>query len=73
MKKKDYATALSEAERSLKTVPNQERALEIVARSAIELKNGPKAEEAVKKLSGLNPGNPSLASLNQLLKRGKTS
>lgn len=73
MKKKDYPGALSEAERSLKTAPNQERALEIVARAAIELKNGPKAEEAVKRLSGLNPGNPSLASLKQLLTRGKTS
>ncbi len=73
MKKKDYPGALSEGERSLKTAPNQERALEIVARAAIELKNGPKAEEAVRRLSGLNPGNPSLASLNQLLTRGKTS
>ncbi len=73
LKKKDYAGALSEAERSLKTAPNQERALEIVARTAIELKNAPKAEEAIKRISALNPGNPSLDSLNQSLKRGKTS
>ncbi len=73
MKKKDFPTALAEAERTLKTTPNQERALEIVARAAIELKNTAKAEEAIKRLSALNPGNPGIASLNQLLSRGKTS
>jgi len=79
LRRKDYRSALNEAERAHRLAAHAERTLEIIIQAALALGETRRAKVALDQLAAVNPGNPRLAELARLVaaatptKKGKSS
>ncbi|MBX7223955.1 MAG: tetratricopeptide repeat protein [Blastocatellia bacterium] len=64
---KKFDQAITEGKRVIQTAPSQERALEALIKAFAARNNQPEAAKVWSQLSAVNPGNPNLPALKQLL------